>query len=496
MHDEHSEIKTLCSSNGCRVTGPSAAWHEECGIFGVWAPEQPVVDLCYLGLFALQHRGQESAGIAVTNGMHIDVEKGMGLMTEAFKNRVPSLKGHCSIGHVRYSTVGTGMYANIQPILAYFSGGFLSLAHNGSLTNARTIRERLEKEGCIFQTTTDSEAILNLIARSSAPTFEEKILASLEEVEGAYCLTIMTGDKLIGVRDPHGFRPLCLGELPEGGFVLASESCALDAVSASFVRDIQPGEMVVVDRDGVKTYRLKKKAKLSACVFEYIYFSRPDSVIDGLSVWQARYRMGRQLAREYPIDADIVVPVPDTGIAAAIGFSAQSGIPYVEGLIKNRYVGRTFILPDQSKRKATVEMKLNPVRSNLKGKKVVLIDDSIVRGTTSARLISLLREAGAGEVHMCVSSPPITHPCYYGIDTSIRKELIAAVSSLEEIGRKIGTDGLHYLSLEGLLESVDDKARQRMCTACFHGDYPTDVDECLMEDHKTAFTISTQGEAL
>jgi amidophosphoribosyltransferase len=494
-------------------------WKEECGIFGFWSEKRTVADVCYLGLFALQHRGQESAGIAVTDGLHIDVEKGTGLMKDAFKTRVPSLKGHCAIGHVRYSTFGGSIFANIQPILASFSascgGGFISLGHNGSLTNSKKIRSRLEAEGCVFQSTSDSESMLNLIALNSAPTIEEKILTSLETVEGAYSLVIMVGDghaahagrvgaKLVGVRDPHGFRPLCLGYLegdsqgaqtPERGsgqrssgpgeFVLASETCALDAVGATFIRDIQPGEMVVIDRSGIRSYHLQKKEKLSSCVFEYIYFARPDSTIDGLNVWQARYRMGRQLAREFlakkatvggPMP-DIVVPVPDTGIAAAIGFSAESGVPYAEGLIKNRYVGRTFILPEQTTRKATVEMKLNPVKENLKDKKVVLIDDSIVRGTTSARLIELLRRAGAAEVHMCVSSPPITHPCYYGIDTSIRKELIAAVSTEEEIRLTLGTDSLHYLSLQGLLDSVNDARDEKMCTSCFHGRYPTDVTE-------------------
>ncbi|MDR1875092.1 MAG: amidophosphoribosyltransferase [Synergistaceae bacterium] len=455
-------------------------WHEECGIFGIWSKTASVTDVCYLGLFALQHRGQESAGIAVTDGMHVDIAKGMGLMTEAFRPRLPGITGHCAVGHVRYSTVGGSVLANVQPFLASFSGGFISLAHNGSLTNAQETRRRLENAGCIFQSSSDSESILNLIAVSQAPTVEEKILSSLEQIEGAYSLVIMTGDRLTGVRDPHAFRPLCLGRL-EDGYVLASETCALDAVNATFVRDVLPGEMVVVDRTGVHSYFLQKKARRSSCVFEYIYFARPDSVIDGVSVWQSRYLMGRRLAREYPAAADVVVPVPDTGIAAAIGFSAESGLPFVEGLIKNRYVGRTFILPDQTKRKATVEMKLNPVQANLAGKRVVLIDDSIVRGTTSARLIALLRRAGATEVHMCVSSPPITHPCYYGIDTSIRRELIAAVSTEEEICRKIGTDGLHYLSLQGLLESVGDGMGERMCTSCFRGDYPTDVSECLAE---------------
>jgi amidophosphoribosyltransferase len=295
----------------------------------------------------------------------------------------------------------------------------------------------------------------------------------------------MTGDKLVGVRDPHGFHPLCLGRL-EDGYLLTSETCALDAVGAAFVRDVRPGEVIVADREGVRSYSLPSKGKRASCVFEYIYFARPDSDIDGLNVWKARHAMGRRLAREYlakngPGGSDIVVPVPDTGIAAAIGFAAESGVPYAEGLIKNRYVGRTFILPEQKTRKAMVGMKLNPIRENLRGKRVVLIDDSIVRGTTSARLIALLRSAGAAEVHMCVSSPPITHPCYYGIDTSIRKELIAAVSSEEEIRRILGTDSLHYLSREGLLETVRDPRGENMCMSCFDGRYPTDVSECGIE---------------
>lgn len=451
-------------------------WHEECGLAGVWAPGEDVVRLAYLALFALQHRGQESAGLAVTNGMHIDVEKGMGLMREAFRDRVPTLAGHCAIGHVRYSTSGASRSTNIQPIFAYFSGGFLSLAHNGNLTNARQIRRELEGQGCIFQTTTDSEAILNLIARSGAATIEEKIASSLRQVEGAYCLAIMTGDKLIGVRDPHGFHPLCLGLTASGGYVLASESCGLDAIKAKFVRDVAPGEMVVIDQGGLRSATIAERARPARCVFEYIYFARPDSTLDGLSVWQARYQMGRQLARQFRGQADIVSPVPDTGITAALGFSAESGLPYVEGLIRNRYVGRTFILPEQATRENTVEMKLNPIRANLEGRRVVLLDDSIVRGTTSAKLVSLIRRAGAREVHMCISSPPITHPCYYGIDTSVKKELIAAVHTEEEICRFLGADSLTYLSQEGLMEAVGDPGFQRMCTACFTGDYPTPIE--------------------
>lgn len=456
-------------------------WHEECGVFGVWAPTDEIARICYLGLFSLQHRGQESAGIIVTDGMHVDEEKGMGLVNDVFKKRLPSLKGHSGIGHVRYSTMGANLHANIQPISAYSSEGFISLAHNGSLNNAGRLRKELEAQGCIFQTTSDSEAVLNLIALSQEKTFEEKVLKSILQVEGAYSIVIMTGEKLVGLRDPHGFHPLCLGQLPGGGYVISSETCGLDAVEAEFVRDVLPGEMIVVDEHGVKSFIIDKSCKPSSCVFEYIYFARPDSDIDGLNVWQTRFRMGQELAKEYPIEADIVVPVPDTGIAAAIGFSAQSGIPYVEGLIKNRYIGRTFILPDQNSRSEGVKMKLSPVKANLKGKRVVLIDDSIVRGTTSSRLVSLIREAGAAAVYMCVSSPPITDPCYYGIDTSIRKELIAAYSTQEEILEYIGADGLHYLSLQGLLNSVSDPNNERMCSSCFNGDYPTDVSEYKVE---------------
>ena len=488
--------------NNKKVQGLCPWWKEECGVFGFWSEVRPVADACYLGLFALQHRGQEGAGIVVTDGIHVDIEKGPGLMTEVFKNRLPSLNGHCAIGHVRYSTLGGNSFSSIQPILASFAsqggGGFISLAHNGSINNAEKIRAQLEADGCVFHSTSDSESILNLIALNPAASVEEKILESLASVEGAYSLVLTVSGtagkdgrrapaKLIGIRDPHGFRPLSLGCI--GGedreFVIASETCALDAVGATFVRDVEPGEMVVADRSGLRSYRLRKTAPRSFCVFEYIYFARPDSDIDKLNVWRSRHNMGRHLAREYLEKAkkrglglaDIVVPVPDTGIAAAIGFAAESGIPYAEGLIKNRYVGRTFIIPEQTARKATVEMKLNPVKENLKDKKVALIDDSIVRGTTSAGLIDLLRRAGAAEVHMCVSAPPITHPCYYGIDTSIRKDLIAAVLSEDEISRRIGTDSLHYISLEGLLESVNDARGERMCTACFHGRYPTGITE-------------------
>ena len=452
-------------------------WKEECGVVGIWAPGESVAGLCYLALFALQHRGQESAGIAVTNGIHIDLEKGMGLMREAFKDRAPTLEGHSAVGHVRYSTFGASNFANIQPILAYHPGGMICMAHNGSLSNAPAIQKRLEDEGCAFQTSTDTEVILNLIVRSKMDCFEEKTLEALRQVEGAYSLTIMTGDMLIGARDPLGFRPLALGRTASGGYVLASETCALDAISAEFVRDIEPGEMIIIDAEGIRSRIIEKRSRQALCVFEYVYFARPDSIFDGLSVWQARYRMGQQLAREFKGEVDIVVPVPDTGIAAALGFAAESGLPYAEGLIKNRYVGRTFIMPDQDSRRSTVDMKLNPVKANLKGKRVALVDDSLVRGTTSARLISLIRKAGAQEVHFCVSSPPITHPCYYGIDTAIKKDLIASSKSVEEIRQILEADGLLYLSRQGLMEAVFDPEEKRMCTACFSGEYPTAIDD-------------------
>ena len=442
---------------------------------GVYAPGEPVADLAYLALFALQHRGQESSGLAVTDGRQLDAAKGPGLMTEAFRDRRPDLAGHAAVGHVRYSSAA--LHSSIQPIFAYGHGGFLCLAHNGNLVNAPVLRTGLERSGCIFQTSTDSEIILNLIARFQGPTLEDRVKGSLAQLEGAYSLVLMTGQTLIGARDPHGFRPLCLGALKGvGGYALASESCALDAIEADFLRDVAPGELVVIDQGGLRYESIGgPPARRAACIFEYVYFARPDSVLDGLSVWQARYNMGRRLAREFKVSADLVAPVPDTGISAALGFSAESGLPYLEGLIKNRYVGRTFILPNQARRRGAVDMKFNTIRSNLLGRRVVLVDDSLVRGTTSAQLVAKLRRAGAGEIHFCLSSPPITHPCCYGIDTSVRRELAAAVKSVEEIRAFLKADSLHYLSRAGLLEAVDDPGEERMCTACFSGEYPTPV---------------------
>ena len=466
--------------------------HEECGVFGVYSHELDVSELTYFGLYALQHRGQESAGIAITDGAWMDVNRGMGLVKEVFRHQVPHMENqYIAIGHVRYSTTGSSMLANTQPLMVNYSGGKIALAHNGNLTNAGEIRKDLEEKGTIFQTTIDSEVFVNLIARSRKVTVEEKIMESLRKIQGAYCLTVMTEDKLIGARDPQGFRPLCLGRLEDGGYVLSSESCGLDVVGAEFVRDIQPGEMVVIDDTGVQSYRFDE-AKPSMSVFEYIYFARPDSIVDGQSVHASRFEMGRVLARESGLTGDVVISVPDSGNTAATGFAYESGIPYVEGLIKNRYIGRTFIQPSQKQRDTAVKLKLNPIRSVVNGKKVIIIDDSIVRGTTSGKIVKMLRNAGAKEVHMVISSPPIEYPCYYGIDTSVRKELIAATKTVDEICEFIGADSLHFLSLEGLKQCMTTLDPNHMCYACFNGgypvekkmDHPAEVDKYIFETRK------------
>ncbi|SDF56388.1 amidophosphoribosyltransferase [Sporomusa acidovorans] len=452
----------------------SDKWREECGIFGVFARQENVALNTYWGLYALQHRGQESAGIAVTDGNVMDVQRGMGLVNEVFRHSLPDMPAHIAIGHVRYSTTGSSLLRNTQPLLVNYSGGQISLAHNGNLTNAHEIREGLEQRGSVFQTSMDSEVLVNLIARSSRQTIEEKIVDTLTNIHGAYCLVIMTENKLIGVRDPHGFRPLCLGRLGDG-WVLSSESCALDTVGAEFVRDIEPGEMVSIDDKGVASRQFVEPGRLAGCVFEYIYFARPDSVIDGQSVYQARFNMGRTLARESGFKADIVISVPDSGTTAALGYSQESGIPFAEGLMKNRYIGRTFIQPEQKKRDMGVRIKLNAVTSVVKGKSVIMVDDSIVRGTTSGKIVRMLKEAGAKAVHMCVSSPPIGFPCYYGIDISVRKELIAASKRVEEIREFIGADSLHYLSLAGLHASIGNIPQKTLCNACFNCDYPAEI---------------------
>lgn len=386
-------------------------WKEECGVYGVYSRTEDVSEMTYFGLYALQHRGQESAGIALTDGAWMDVTRGMGLVNEVFRHQLPHMENqYIAIGHVRYSTTGSSLLANTQPLMVNYAGGKIALAHNGNLTNAAEIRHQLEQEGTIFQTSIDSEVFVNLIARSRKETIEEKVLESLQKIQGAYCLTIMTEDKLIGARDPHGFRPLCIGKLDDGTWILSSETCGLDVNGAEFVRDVAPGEMVVIDDSGLKSYKFRQGEKLASCIFEYIYFARPDSVIDGQSVHAARFEMGRILARESKFEGDIVISVPDSGTTAATGYAYEAGLPFVEGLIKNRYIGRTFIQPTQKARDTAVKLKLNPIRSVVEGKRVIMVDDSIVRGTTSGKIVKMLRNAGAKAVYMCVSSPPSAIP--------------------------------------------------------------------------------------
>ena len=457
-------------------------WKEECGIYGVYSPTEDVSEMTYLGLFALQHRGQESAGIALTDGAWIDVKKGMGLVTEVFRSELPHLDhAKIAIGHVRYATTGFSLAANAQPLRVNYAGGALALAHNGDLTNAAWIRRDLESKGTVFQTTIDSEVFVHLIARSQKATIEERILETAQKVRGAFCLTIMTENKLIGVRDPQGFRPLCIGRTEEGGWVLSSETCALDVNGASFVRDVLPGEMVVVEDGALRSYRFTNWQDVASCIFEYIYFARPDSIIDGQSVHAARFEMGRVLARESGLRGDVVISVPDSGTTAATGFAYETGIPFAEGLIKNRYIGRTFIQPTQKQRDTAVKLKLSPVRSVVEGKSVIMVDDSIVRGTTSGKIVRLLRNAGAREIHVCISSPPITDPCYYGIDTSVRKELISATKSLEEIRDFIGADSLHFISIEGLRTCVPALNPDHMCYACFNNQYPVPEEDAALD---------------
>ena len=457
-------------------------WKEECGIYGVYSPTEDVSEMTYLGLFALQHRGQESAGIALTDGAWIDVKKGMGLVTEVFRSELPHLDhAKIAIGHVRYATTGFSLAANAQPLRVNYAGGALALAHNGDLTNAAWVRRDLESKGTVFQTTIDSEVFVHLIARSQKATIEERILETAQKVRGAFCLTIMTENKLIGVRDPQGFRPLCIGRTEEGGWVLSSETCALDVNGASFVRDVLPGEMVVVENGALRSYRFTNGQDVASCIFEYIYFARPDSIIDGQSVHAARFEMGRVLARESGLRGDVVISVPDSGTTAATGFAYETGIPFAEGLIKNRYIGRTFIQPTQKQRDTAVKLKLSPVRSVVEGKSVIMVDDSIVRGTTSGKIVRLLRNAGAREIHVCISSPPITDPCYYGIDTSVRKELISATKSLEEIRDFIGADSLHFISIEGLRTCVPSLNPDHMCYACFNNQYPVPEEDAALD---------------
>jgi amidophosphoribosyltransferase len=431
--------------------------------------------LCF-GLVALQHRGQESAGISVSRNGKASYYKEMGLVQEVFNDKVLERigTGDIGIGHVRYSTTGESYVANAQPLVVQYKGGSIALAHNGNLVNATKIREDLEDEGSIFTTSIDSEVIANLIARNYSLGYKDSIIKALEKIEGAYALVITCEDKLVGVRDPHGLRPLCLGQFEDGGYVLASESVALDVVGAKFVRDINKGEIVIIDNNGVESHTFSMSRRKAVCSFEYVYFARPDSIMDGQSVYIARRNAGRALAKEHPVDADLVIAVPDSGIAAAIGYAEESGIPYGVGLIKNKYMGRTFIQPDQKSRELAVRLKLNVLTDNIVGKRIIMIDDSIVRGTTSRRIVDMLKSAGAKEVHVRVSSPPVAHSCYFGIDTPSKKQLVGATHTVDEIRDMIHADSLGYLSIEGLVESIGSEYKT-LCTACFNGDYPMTV---------------------
>jgi amidophosphoribosyltransferase len=457
-------------------------FHDECGVFGVFGNDE-AAKLTYLGIYALQHRGQESAGIAATDGTEVRVHKALGHVQEIFTPQViASLPGSAAIGHTRYSTAGDTTLMNAQPVVIDCNKGKIALAHNGNLTNAIEVRRRLEHRGSIFQTTSDTEVIVHLIARSTARNLSGAIADALNQVEGAYSLVLLTRDEIYAIRDPRGFRPLNLGRV-DGAWVVGSETCAFDLIDAEYVREVEPGEMVRISRGGIESIRFAPEKPHQYCIFEHVYFSRPDSLVFGRPVNQSRERLGRLLAREHPVTADIVAPVPDSGVPAAIGYAAESGIPFRMALIRNHYIGRTFIEPSQAIRDFGVKLKLNPVRRMLEGQRVVLVDDSIVRGTTSRKIVRLVREAGATEVHVRISCPPTISPCYYGVDTPRREELIAANQSTEEIRKFLGADSLGYLSLEALRKAVEDTER-KFCTSCYTGSYPTELVQLEVEAHR------------
>ncbi len=458
---------------------------EACGVFGIYAPSQEVAKLTYFGLYALQHRGQEAAGIAVFNDGELLLHKGSGLVSQVFNEEtLHGLIGDIAVGHTRYSTTGANRVVNAQPVVVSTRLGQLALAHNGNLVNAYGLREELLKSNFTFVTTTDSEMIALAIAEeiNAGKDWLEGAISAFHRCKGAFSLAIATPDGLMGTRDPNGIRPLVIGTISGSSpqdppqYVLASETCALDIIGAEYLRDVEPGEVVWINDQGLASFHWVPQAKRKLCVFEMIYFARPDSVVNDESLYSYRLRLGRQLAIESPTDVDLVVGVPDSGIPAAIGFSQESGIPYAEGLIKNRYVGRTFIQPTQSMRESGIRMKLNPLKDVLNGKRILIVDDSIVRGTTSRKLVKALRDAGAVEVHMRISSPPVTHPCFYGIDTDSQDQLIAATKSVEEISAHLGVDSLSYLSWDGMLNQTEQDP-ESFCSACFTGNYPVPVPE-------------------
>ena len=463
--------------------------HEECGVFGVYSYDGALnpAYATYNGLLALQHRGQESCGIAVCNDGVVAYSKDMGLVTEAFNDKILNgLPGQMSVGHVRYSTAGASVRENSQPLVMRYIKGTLAIAHNGNLTNAYELRQELAHQGCIFQTTIDTEVIAYIIAkeRVTAPSIEVAMQHALPKIHGAYSMIVMSPQKVIAARDPYGFRPLCIGRVPESDtYVFASETCALDACGAVYLRDVEPGEIVVASKNGLTSLRIDDRKKKALCVFEYIYFARTDSIVDGISVYEARKEAGRLLARQSPVEADMVIGVPESGVDAAIGYSEESGIPFQKGIVKNTYIGRTFIKPNQSERERSVRIKLNSLGSSVKGKRVVMLDDSIVRGTTCARIVSMLKEAGAAEVHLRISSPPFLWPCYYGTDIPSKDDLVACQHTIEEIGRMSFADSIDFLSLENLplmLKGEHGGDCGGYCDACFSGNYPAPVPDYMV----------------
>ncbi|MBI3794952.1 MAG: amidophosphoribosyltransferase [Nitrospinae bacterium] len=445
-------------------------FHDQCAVFGVYGHAE-AANLTYLGLYALQHRGQESSGIVTSDGVTHSIELGMGLVQDIFSpSRIAGLKGNMAIGHNRYSTSGESLLKNAQPLAVDFALGSMAIAHNGNLVNAGLLKDALEAGGSIFRSTMDTEVITHLIATAKSGNFVSRVAEALNQVHGAYSLLLMTEDEIVAVRDPHGFRPLSMGRL-DGAYVFASETCAFDLIGAEYVRDIEPGEMVVVSPEGIESFHPFPKKNPAHCVFEFIYFARPDSTVFGDTVYNKRKRMGMELAKEHPVDADLVIAVPDSGVPAALGYAEESQIKYELGLIRNHYIGRTFIEPSQQIRHFGVKIKLNPIRSLIKGKKVIVVDDSIVRGTTCRKIVEMIRNAGAKEVHMRISSPPTTNPCFYGIDTPTKGELIASSKSIEEIRAYLGCETLAYIGMDRMLD-IFGPNRNDFCTACFSGNYP------------------------
>ncbi|MFC5713909.1 amidophosphoribosyltransferase [Thalassorhabdus alkalitolerans] len=467
------------------MLGEIKGLNEECGVFAVWN-HKDAAQITYYGLHSLQHRGQEGAGIVVSDGDKLSIHKGLGLVTEAFKEGdLERLEGHASIGHVRYATAGGGGLVNCQPLLFQSQTGGLAVAHNGNLVNANGLKHQLEGQGSIFQSTSDTEVLAHLVKRSVYPRLEDKVTNALSMIKGAYAFAVMTENKLMVALDPNGLRPLSIGKIGEG-YVISSETCAFDVVGAEYLREVQPGELITFDADGMHSEIFSSSSARSICSMEYIYFARPDSNVDEINVHSARKNLGRQLAQELPVEADVVTGVPDSSISAAIGYAEEAGIPYELGLIKNRYVGRTFIQPSQELREQGVKMKLSAVRGIVEGKRVVMVDDSIVRGTTSRRIVKLLKDAGAKEVHVRISSPPITHPCFYGIDTSTKSELIASSHSVEEMREMMGADSLSFLSVDGMLKGIGRKQESSscgQCLACFTGNYPTEIYPDTLHPH-------------